>query len=277
MTGRQTALGVLLAALGAASPALAHGESPAGAASVDALVALALLASAILYGAGARRHRLPAWRYWAFAAGWTTLAASLAPPLDRLADASFSMHMIQHQLLMQLAAPLMVLGRPLVVGLQALPARLRRRAGRKVMRWAAIRPATAFLIHGALIWLWHVPALFNAAAADPFLHALQHLCFFGSAAMFWWALLARRAEGRAVFYLFLTLLHTGALGALLTFSRVPWYELAGTLPFGLTALGDQQLGGLVMWVPGGVAYLGAALALSAEWLARSEAPRQAGP
>lgn len=267
---------LLLGMLTAAPTALAHGESALGAASIDALVAALLAFSAAFYGVGARRHRLPAWRYWAFAAGWATLAASLAPPLDGLADASFSMHMIQHQLLMQMAAPLMVLGRPLVVGIHALPAGLRRRIAPRVMRWAAVRPATAFFIHGGLIWLWHVPAFFNAATADPLLHALQHLCFFGSAVLFWWALLARRGEGQAVAYLFLTLLHTGALGALLTFSRVAWYAAPGPLPFGLTALEDQQLGGLIMWVPGSVAYLGAALALAAGWLARNDAPREAG-
>jgi len=120
--------------------------------------------------------------------------------------------------------------------------------------------------------LWHAPALYQATLTSGAVHTLQHVSFLGAALLFWWALLHGR-EGRigrpaAVIYLFTTAVHTSLLGALLTFSSRLWYPIyqATTGPWGLTPLEDQQLAGLIMWVPAGMAYLGAALALAATWL-----------
>ena len=78
-------------------------------------------------------------------------------------------------------------------------------------------------------------------------------------------------EGVAVLYLFATMLHTGALGALLTVSTAPWYPLATTAAWGLSALEDQQIGGLIMWIPAGTVYIAAALWLMARWMSGSAA------
>jgi putative membrane protein len=136
-------------------------------------------------------------------------------------------------------------------------------------------PLIAWLLHAAALWIWHIPRLFNAALADGALHDVQHVTFLGTALIFWHALLrhgAHPARGAAILYLFTTTIHTGVLGALLTFARSPMYAPFdhGLRVFGtLTPLEDQQLGGLIMWVPGALVYIGVALSLLARWLGES--------
>jgi cytochrome c oxidase assembly factor CtaG len=202
-----------------------------------------------------------------FTGGWLAVMASVISPLHLLGRNVFAVHMIEHELLVLVAAPLLVIARPGPVLLWALPA-----AGRYAMRgvtsgllgrlWRVlVDPVVATLLHAAAIWLWHMPALFQAALASETVHALQHIAFLGSAALFWWSVLSResrrRAPGAAALMLFATAIHTTLLGALLTLSRGLWYPDAAD-PFaicGLTRIEDQQLAGLVMWVPGAVVYL----------------------
>jgi putative membrane protein len=193
-----------------------------------------------------------------FTAGWLLLAATLAPPLDALAERSFAVHMLQHELLMVAAAPLLALARPLQAFAWAMPGGVRL-AVALVPRgaWRVLTaPAGAWSAHALALWLWHMPVLFLAALADPSLHVLQHTCFFVSAFVFWGAVFgSRAADATSVACLFTTMLHTSALAVLLTFAPAPWYAHDAIIPFGLTALEDQQLGGLVMWVPGALAYI----------------------
>jgi cytochrome c oxidase assembly factor CtaG len=122
------------------------------------------------------------------------------------------------------------------------------------------------------IWAWHMPQLYGAALEHVAIHRLQHVCFVATALLFWWSLLygARRQRGYgvALFCLFATLLHTGALGLALGFSRHLWYpqQASQASDWGLTALEDQQLAGLVMWVPMGLIYTAAALLLASWWI-----------
>jgi putative membrane protein len=190
--------------------------------------------------------------------------------------------MVQHEFLMIVAAPMLVLGRPLGVWVWSLPAGWRRRTGAATRNaavsaaWDALtRPLNAWLLHFAALWMWHVPATFQAGLASNGVHALQHASFLFSALLFWWAVLGRQggAHGRggAIVYLFTTMMHTGALGAMFTMSETIWYPFYGSKAqaFGLSALEDQQLGGLIMWIPGGLAYVAAGLVLCGRWLARS--------
>ena len=184
----------------------------------------------------------------------------------------FSAHMAQHELLMAVAAPLLVLGRPVVAGVWALPPAWRRRLG-AVARQRAVRGAwhavagigAASVIHGVAVWAWHAPALYQWTLRSDLAHAAQHATFLCTALLFWWAILAPRARrtrpGAGVLALFVTTLHTGALGALLALATRPWYPayIRTTSAWGLTALEDQQLAGLVMWVPASFAYVAAAL------------------
>jgi putative membrane protein len=231
-------------------------------------------------------------RYWqagAFAAGWLVLALSLVSPLDRLGELLFSAHMVQHQAMMLVAAPLLVLGSPLFVMLWSLPPAWRRASGR-IMRVGGLRPVlralgrpwAAWWLYALALWAWHAPFLYAAALASYWIHSLQHASFLAAALLFWRAALENRGgvagRGGAMLGVALTAAHSSILGALMTFAASPWY--AHPVPvetFGLTPLQDQQLAGLIMWVPGGFAHLLAGAALAAMALSESEtqARRQA--
>jgi len=249
-----------------------------------------LALSVLLYGLGLRRlwpraraSRAPLARQttW-FALGWGSLVLALASPIDSAGSFSFAAHMVQHELLMIVAAPLLVLGRPLGVWVWAFPYAWRRRIGAATRNgavraaWGSLtRPLNAWLLHFAALWMWHVPATFQAGLASNGIHALQHASFLFSALLFWWAVLGRHgvhnSRGAAIVYLFTTMMHTGALGALFTMSEQVWYPMYGSkaMAFGLGALEDQQLGGLIMWIPGGLAYVAAGLVLCAHWLGQA--------
>jgi putative membrane protein len=196
------------------------------------------------------RPRRPAYFLGALAA----LLLALVWPLERLADTSFAAHMAQHMLLIGVAAPLLVLSRPV----------LRVRPGRRALAAAALRlarPRNAFLLHGAAIWLGHAPRVIEWSLALRWAHALDHLALVLTAGLFWWAMLARGREGygESALWTLGTMVHTGLLGALFTFAPRVLYPGYG--------LGDQQLAGLIMWIPGGLVYLGAGLAFAAVWIA----------
>jgi putative membrane protein len=136
-----------------------------------------------------------------------------------------------------------------------------------------MHPASGWTAHALALWIWHIPLLFQAALQSRWLHDLQHLTFVLTALLFWSGLfLARGAahRGAAVLYLFTTTVHTGVLGALITFADVPWYSPAlrpAALP---DAMQDQQLGGLIMWVPGSMVYVAAGLYLLLQWIRDTE-------
>ena len=255
----------------------------------DPGVVVSLVVTGALYAVGVRRL----WRRAAtgrgvrrgeaasFAAGWSVLALSLISPLHALGGSLFSAHMTQHELLMVVAAPLLVLGRPLVAFVWAIPPRWRRRARawtqqRAVRRaWAALtKPGIAWSVHAVALIVWHVPRLYGATLTSTAAHAAQHVCFLGTALLFWWAMVhpGRAGYGASVVYLFAATILTGALGALLAFTPDLWYPgyAATTGAWGLTPIDDQQLGGVIMWVPGGGTYLVVALALFAAWLRKAE-------
>jgi putative membrane protein len=257
----------------------------------DPFVLLPLLLSAEMYVSGLRRlwkragrdRGVRKWEAACFAAGWIFLAVALVSPLDALGGILFSAHMAQHEVLMLIAAPLLVLGRPLAVFLWALPPETRERLGgwaqapAVAASWRAFTgPLTVWVIHGLAVWIWHLPALYQATLESDSIHALQHLSFFGSAALFWWALIhgryGRMGYGAAVLYVWATGVHSGVLGALLTFAPSLWYPIYGerTAAWGLSALEDQQLAGLIMWVPAGAVFILLGLGLFAAWLGEAE-------
>ncbi|RWE17537.1 MAG: cytochrome c oxidase assembly protein [Mesorhizobium sp.] len=224
-----------------------------------------------------------------FAGGWVALLAALVSPIHALGERLFTAHMIEHELLMAVAAPLLIASGPAAPLIWALPMRLRHtlRSARHIrMLWAIwvfiSRPLAATILHGVAIWAWHVPALFEAALQQGLWHYAQHASFFGTGLLFWLALLPRpggvHACGSAVMHLFFTSLHTGLLGALLVVSPQLWYpeNAIGSSFWGLSPLEDQQLAGLVMWIPAGLIYGGAALILASFWIRTSggQTPRR---
>ena len=257
---------------------------------LDAWLALLVVAAALLYACGVAR----VWRKAGigrgirvadavrFALGVAAVALALLSPLDALAGQSFALHMIEHETLMVVAAPLLVLARPLEAWVWAFPRQDVRRAAATAARGAAVvrawrattLPVGATCVHAVALWIWHAPALFAAALDSLPLHVLQHACFFASALAFWWAVFggaARAPRPVSLACLFTTMLHTSALGAVLTFAPTAWYMHGAAHVLGLSSLEDQQLGGLVMWIPGGVAYVVGALAVARTWLARPRA------
>jgi putative membrane protein len=270
-------LALLLVA--AATPAAAH-EGADVASSWPAALTVAVGAALILAAWIGRRARLRGGEAICVAAGVAFLALALVGPLPALEDRSLAAHMIAHELLMLAAAPLLAHARAWHLTIPALPLGMRRmgaallRAARRGFG-AMLQPLPATLLSGAVLWLWHLPGPFMSALEHPVLHALQHASFFASALLFWAAMQApahRRREGQAALFLFATALHTGALGALMTFSSQSWYALEGARPFGLSPLEDQQLAGLIMWIPGGLVYAAAALLALGRMLARPAAP-----
>jgi putative membrane protein len=291
---------IALAAFGIALPgacddAAAHVLETTSAAgsrwSFDPLVVGLLALSMALYALGYRNlfarsnqgRRVRRSQAACFVGGWFMLVVALLSPLDALGGALFSAHMLQHELLMIVAAPLLVLGRPLAVWLWALAPPGRAAIARAVRRrpamlaWSLLTmPTVAWLLHAVALWAWHVPRWFESALRHPTLHTLQHWSFLASALLFWWTIFGVRrassAGAHAMLSLFTTMVHTAALGALLTLSPGLWYPsyFEATTALGFDPLQDQQLGGLVMWVPGGIAYVAAGLAVAARWLVRRE-------
>ena len=225
----------------------------------------------------------------AFGAGWLILALALQSLLHFWGERIFSAHMVEHEIVMVVAAPLLVVSRPLIPFLWALPIAWRRKLGgmhrlrgfRPIWE-GSTRPLTAWIVHAAVLWVWHIPVVFRAALASEAVHAAQHLCFLAAALLYWWSLLCRRdgadMQGASVISLFATSVQTALLGALLTVSTVAWY---GTEPHsqrvcGLTPIEDQQLAGLIMWVPAGLAYVGVALVLVLRLFGRRNDGRRHG-
>ncbi len=229
------------------------------------------------------RHRHLISRHLPFAAGWISLAFALVSPLHRLGDVLFSAHMLQHELLLLIAAPLFAAAHPGVTLLYALPHSIRQPFGATIAKIErqppfslVLSPIAAFLFHAAALWLWHIPSLYQATLRSDLVHAAQHLSFFLSGVVFWSALYgagrSTMSYGQGVIYVFGTAAHCSALGALLTFSTVLWYPIYTnrTALWHLTPLQDQQLGGLLMWVPSGVVFIIVGVWLFFCWLATSD-------
>lgn len=212
-------------------------------------------------------------------AGLLALAWALLSPLDTVGAVLFSAHMLQHMVLMLVAAPLLALGRPGYTLLWALPLRVRRGLARVwqargLRPWLRVlgSPLVLLALHTAAVWAWHLPALYNAALASNAVHALEHACFLGTALLFWWRVRTGAGSGAALLYVFAAALQSGALGVLMSLAPTAWYpvQARGAAGWGLTALEDQQLAGLLMWVPGNGVYLVAALGLTHAWLRAAE-------
>lgn len=188
-----------------------------------------------------------------FIAGWVLAAVLFVSPFCSLTSALFAARVVHHLVLVGVLAPLIV---------AVLPSALRARGG--LALWTAA--------HALIFWAWHAPDLYEAALSSHTVYWAMQASLLGSAVLFWLKL--RDAEPlAAVAALLATMVQMGLLGALLTFSRAPFYapHFGSTQMWGLTPLEDQQLAGLIMWAPGAGLYLLAAAAILARWLAREQA------
>jgi putative membrane protein len=240
----------------------------------------------LLYSAGAVRRGqwyLLRWRHASFFAGWFSLFLALTSPIHELGEQLFSAHMLQHEIMILVSAPLISASHPGPTCLWAFAAHGRVGIGAWVHRGEQTRiirfvaaPLIAWLLEAIALWTWHIPVLYQATLKSDWIHAAQHLSFFLTAVIFWSALYgvgrSAMSYGAGTFYTFGAAVHCSALGALLTFSTVLWYPVYAetTTGWGLTPLQDQQLGGVIMWVPSAIVFIIIALALFSKWLSESD-------
>jgi putative membrane protein len=243
-----------------------------------------VVVAALLYWLGGRRMRARAGplRTASFLAGLVTIVLALDSPVDDAADQLFWVHMVQHVLLLTVAAPLILLGRPWPRMWRALPLGFRTTVGRGLVRSGIAapvrrlaRPLPAFILFNGAIIFWHIPSMYNATLESNAVHQLEHAIFFFSALLFWarvidpgplrpkleWPLRIAYVAGSMVvgFGLGLTLV-------LAPHPLIEHYAALANRPGGLTALDDQQIAGGVMWVPGSISFTIAALIGFYRWL-----------
>jgi putative membrane protein len=255
--------------------------------SLDPAVLAGLAVAGFAYGRGVRtlwrhahRRGVAPWHVVSFAGGLVALCVALVSPLHAVATELLWAHMVQHVLLVLAAAPLLVLGAPVLPMSVAIPAAWRRRVRswghveplrsvRLVLTW----PIVAWLLHVAVMWMWHVPSIYQAATTNSGLHAVEHASFLATALLFWWVAIPsggrrRLGGGTDVLYVFTGGIQSGVLGALFTFAGAPLYPVYAhtALRWGTSPLQDQQLAGLIMWIPGGLVYVFAAGVLFVRWL-----------
>jgi putative membrane protein len=219
-----------------------------------------------------------------FGAGSCVVVLAMIWPLDAYGGWLLSAHMAQHMLLLAAAPPLLVAGLPGPVWLAALRPGWARglmrpfRSPRSRSGWRVLaRPGPAMLLQAAVMWGWHLPVAMELALRNEPVHYLMHASFLVAGLLFWTALLRSLREpthgaGAGVVAIVGTMIHMGLLSALLTFATTPLYPyyLDRAPALGLTALEDQQLAGLIMWVPSALPYLVGGLVLAAVWLRRAE-------
>lgn len=297
MCGLNGVLKACLPALLAILPAAVHAHAAGEASSphwwtLDPWIVAPLLTLASLYGGGLLwlvRRQYAGGAVKPLALLSATLAGlalflALIWPLDAFAESSFAAHMAQHMLLISVAGPLLALARtgiPVTAALAALSpsATAALSQARKWLRLLLL-PSVVFIAHGVVIWIWHSPLLFELALRMQWLHTLEHVSFLAAGYWYWSVLIRHRAHaayGSAALSVLATLMHTGLLGALITFAPRPLYP-AYVLAQGSAeaALQDQQLAGLLMWIPVGTCYLVGGLAFAAAWLHQVEKQSEQG-
>jgi putative membrane protein len=278
-------------ALCAAAPAFGHGgehggDGPGWTFAPLVVAPLGLLLLLFLVGRHrlASRSRIDRRRPWLFLGGWLVLALSLVSPLHEGGEQSFTLHMIEHELIMLVATFMLAASHSGGILAWGLPGTFRQRLGGSwkaplAQLWRRLSdPVTATIVQAVVMWAWHAPALFDRALGSPGWHVAQHLSFVVSSLIFWAAMLDTRRGGYLVSAacLFVTSLVEGALGALMALSASPWYSAyakMGVTGIQLDPTTDQQLAGLIMWIPGGLVHGGAALGLLYQWLKSDEESR----
>lgn len=250
----------------------------------DWLILLNLTLLGVTYAAGwhrrqrrgAVKHPVHVGQLIAFLISLVVLFVALISPLHALSEEASAAHMLQHMLIMVVAAPLFVFGSP---G-QVLPWSLEPSARSRLARWTrSLRittlelPLWTWLLHTAVLWFWHWPTAYEAALVDPLVHDAEHLCFFAAAVIYWRPILdpLRRHQLQpltAVASLFATSLQAMLLGIFLALAPAIWYESYRGRPeaWGLTPLEDQQLAGFLMWMPACLVYPALAALILGQWL-----------
>jgi putative membrane protein len=276
----------------AAAHVLAPGETPTSGFVWEPWVVTSLYAASVLYWRGAMRLRrrnprqtiLTGARAVCFALGLLAVAAALLSPIDSVAAQLFSMHMLQHLILLLVAPPLLVWSRPVIAMLWALPLAWRKGVARAWLRLrlghgigALMHPVSVWILFTGAILVWHLPGPYGWALHDEALHTLEHASFFATALAFWSLVIEptgrrRMGEGACLLFILGNGMLSGLPGALMMLAPRPLYQTdpAIVASWGLTPLADQQLAGGIMWILAGLAYLAAALLVCRRWLGAAD-------
>ena len=288
----------VLATLALPLTAAAHGSVPHDAPTLgsivlgwrfDPLIVGALAAAAfgwlLLVRAVGRAHPgrgVPVLRSAALFGGLAAIAVALLSGIERYDTTLFSIHMVQHLLLMLVAAPLLVLAAPVTQLLRVASPGVRARVLLPVLHSRLVgavgHPVVAWLTFTLVLWLSHFTALFDVALEARGIHELEHAIYLGAALLFWWPAIAADPARRRmpypvrVLYLLLELPGNSFLGMAILFAETPFYQHYATLgaPYGTTALVDQQIAGGIMWLAGDIAFIGAILLVVAAWMRHEE-------
>lgn len=258
----------------------------------DPLIMISLTVLGLLYASGCYRMfrkttqnvvRKP--HVIAYFSGLFALVIALLSPVDVLGADLFWMHMIQHMIIMTVAAPLMAAAAPDFVVIWALPLPWRKTLGKIKQRvdawqspWYLLwQPLVLWPLFAFILWIWHLPRFYEAALQDYWVHAFQHIGFFVIAFLFWRVLLdpisrLRLSTGMGILYLFATSMHAMLLGVFMTLSPRVWYpsHLLTTERWGVSALEDQQVAGLIMWMPACMIYVIVTGYIFFEWFQKSQ-------
>lgn len=228
-----------------------------------------------------REHGITRRQWLSFIGAVVVLVLTLLSPLDELSGQLFSAHMVQHLLLILVAAPLLVLSDFQLALLWAIPRRRAQQLGSGFNQsrpvsgtWRVLnQPIFVWILFTLTMWIWHASRFYQAALNNDLIHTFEHLTFLFTAMLFWWILFKHNRPDHIHYamtipFLFLTVLQSSILGALMTFTSQPWYSdyAASTARWGLTPLEDQQIAGLIMWVPGGAVFTLLTIGYFAAWL-----------
>jgi cytochrome c oxidase assembly factor CtaG len=254
------------------------------------LVYVAVAAALYVHGSQGRDRPRPL-QALAFSAGLLTIVIALASPIDAYADQLFWMHMLQHILLLTVAPPLLLLGRPWPRMWRALPLEQRTKIARTLARsrWVApvralARPLPAWILFNATILAWHIPAAYDATLTSGTVHALEHAMFFFIGLLFWARVIdpgplrPRLVWPARVAYAASAMVVGWMLAITLVMVQHPiygYYAALQTRPGGISALTDQQIAAGVMWVPGSIAYTITFIIGFYRWLEPDRSPSSA--
>ena len=249
------------------------------------VVAVAVAVATVLYAFGLSMRagrRPPGADAWFFAAGLAALVVALAPPLASLDEELFWAHMVQHVLILAVAPPLILLGRPWSTISRVLPLALRRKTARAAVHRSWMTPALALVLFCGVMVAWHVPVLFDATLQSSAVHVLEHALFFATGLLFWSQLIdsppfrSPLASAKRALWAALAMSVGSAVGLALAFASAPLYTGYADLPSrpgGITALADQHLAAGIMWVPGSIPFAAAFIVFIYRWLGETEQDR----